>query len=113
MVGDVDEQWIAVQTICARGSGDGSPRPDRQVVVGLGDAVEARDVAQVDEQGRLRQTQLDQRDEAVTAGEQLRLPFTVLEDPQDLVEVRGANVVELAGNHRAWTLLPARVGAIR
>ena len=59
----------------------GGTGPDAQVVVGLDDAVEAGDVAQVDEQRRLGEAQLDQRDEAVAARQQLRLAFAVLEDP--------------------------------
>ena len=85
-------------------------RADAQVVVGLDDAVEAGDVAQVDEQGRLRQPELDQRDEAVAARQQLGLAFAILEDPQRLVQVRRTDVVELAGNHRAAFLLPAGGG---
>ena len=67
----------------------GRAGPDAQVVVGLGDAVEAGHVAQVDEQGRLRQAELDERDEAVAAGQQLGLAFAILEDPQRLVQVPG------------------------
>ena len=90
----------------------GRPGADAQVVVGLDDAVEAGDVAQVDEQARLRQAELDEREEAVAAGQELRLAFAILEDPQRLVQVRRTDVVELGGNHRAATLLPARAGAI-
>ena len=72
-----------------------------EVVVGLDDPVEAADVAEVDEQGRLREAELDQRDEAVAAREQLRLAFPILEDPEGLVQVPRTDVVELAGNHRA------------
>ena len=84
----------------------------REVVVGLGDAVEAGDVPQVDEQAGLRQPELDEREQAVAAGEQLGLAFAVLEDPERLVQVPWTDVVELAGNHRAETLLPARAGAM-
>ncbi len=90
----------------------GRPGADDEVVVGLGDAVEAGHVAQVDEQGRLGEPELDQREEAVAAGQQLGLAFAVLEDPQRLVQVPRTDVVELAGNHRAGTLLPAHAGAM-
>ena len=55
----------------------GRPSPDDQVVVGLADAVEPGDVLQVDEQGRLGEPQLDERQQAVAAGQQLRLAFAV------------------------------------
>ena len=55
--------------------------PDAQFVVGLGDAIETRDVAQVDEEGRLGEAELDERDEAVATREQLGLALAVLEDP--------------------------------
>ena len=45
----------------------GRPSSDAQVIVGLDDAVEARHVTQVDEKAGLRETKLDQRDEAVAA----------------------------------------------
>src|SRR4051794_24008406 len=83
----------------------GRASADAQLVVGLDDPVEAGHVTQVDEERGLSESQLDQRDEAVTAGEQLRLAFPVREDPERLVEVPWTDVVELAGNHRAWTLL--------
>ena len=88
----------------------GRPGADAQVVVRLDDGVHAVDVAKVDEQCRLREPELDQRDEAVAAGKQLGLAFAVLEDPQRLVQVRRTDVVELAGDHRAGALLPARAG---
>ena len=87
--------------------------PDAELVVGLDDPIEPGHVAEVDQEGRLGQPELDERDEAVAAGQQLGLAFAVLEDPQRLVQVRRTDVVELGGNHRAATLLPARAGAIR
>ena len=73
------------------------PGADPQVVVGLDDAVEAGDVAEVDEERRLGEPELDQRDEAVAAGQELGLAFAVLQDPQRLVQVGRTDVVELAG----------------
>ena len=84
----------------------GRPGTDAQVVVRLDDGVEAGHVTQVDEQGRLREAELDQRQEAVAPGEELRLSLAVLQDLERLVQVPRANVVELAWNHRAWTLPP-------
>src|SRR4051794_25113678 len=78
---------------------------DAEVVVRLHDPVEAGHVTQVDEERGLSESELDQRDEAVTAGEQLCLAFPVRQDPEGLVEVPWTDVIELAGNHRAWTLL--------
>ena len=51
--------------------------------------------------------------EAVAAGQELGLAFAILEDPECLVQVPRTDVVELAGNHRAWTLLPAPRGRCR
>ena len=64
-------------------------RPDDEVVVGLADAVEAGDVAEVHQQRRLGQAELDQRDEAVAAGEQLCFAFPILEDLQRLAQAPG------------------------
>ena len=60
----------------------GRPGADAQLVVGLVDAIEPGDVAQVDEQGGLGEPELDERDEAVAAGQQLRLAFAVRQDLQ-------------------------------
>ena len=84
----------------------GGPGPDAQVVVGLDDAVEAGHVAQVDEQCRLGEAELDQRDEAVAARQELRLALAVLEDRQRLVQVPGTDVVELGWDHRAGPSSP-------
>ena len=83
----------------------GGLRADDQVVVGLADPVQAGHIAEVDQERRLSQAQLDERDEAVAAGQQLRFAFPILEDLQRLTQVPRADVVELAGNHRAATLL--------
>ena len=88
----------------------GGARADPQLVVRLDDRIEARDVAQIDEQGGLGEPQLDQRKQAVATRQQLGLAFAVLEDSQRLVQVGRTDVVELAGNHRAATLLPAQAG---
>ena len=66
----------------------GRPGTDAQVVIVLDDAIEPGHVAQVDEQRRLGEAQLDQRQEAVAARQQLRLAFTILEDLQRLVQAR-------------------------
>jgi hypothetical protein len=85
---------------------------DAQVVVRLDDPVEAGHVTQVDQECGLSESELDQGDEAVTAGEQLRLAFPVRQDPEGLVQVPRTDVVELAGNHRAWTLLLRSRGGV-
>ena len=46
-------------------------------------------MSEVDEQAGLCKPELDQRDQAVAAGEELGLALAVLEDPQRLVEVAG------------------------
>ena len=67
---------LVVVDLAVRGAG-----ADAQLVVGLGDAVETGDVAHVDEERRLGEAELDERDEAVATRQQLRLAFAVLEDP--------------------------------
>ena len=67
----------------------GGPGADAQVVVRLDDAVEAGDVAEVDEQARLGQPELDQREQAVAAGQELRLALAVRQDPERLVQAPG------------------------
>ncbi len=86
--------------------------PDAQVVVRLDDAVEPGDVAQVDEQGRLPESKLDERDEAVAPGQELGLAFAIREDLQRLVQVARTDVIELGGDHRAAFLLPVRAGTV-
>ena len=83
-----------------------------ELVVGFDDAVQASHVAKVHEQGRLGESELDQRDEAVAAGQQLCLAFPILEDLQRLVQVARTDVVELSWNHRALTLLPRMRGDV-
>ena len=72
-----------------------------EVVVRLDDAVEAFDIAKVHQERWLSQSELDQRQQAVATGEELRLAFPVLEDPERLVQAARTDIVELAGNHRA------------
>ncbi len=109
--GDVVEERVRVADdrrlvdLAVRGT-----RADRQVVVRLDDAVETGHVAQVDKQGGLCEPELDQREEAVPTRQELGVALAIGEDPQGLVQVRRTDVVELAGNHRAWTLLPAERG---
>src|SRR4051794_3271982 len=85
---------------------------DAQVVVRLDDPVETGHVTQVDQESGLSESELDQGDEAVAAGEQLRFAFPVRQDPEGLVQVPRTDVVELAGNHRAWTLLLRSRGGV-
>ncbi len=86
--------------------------PDAELVVRLHDAVETGDVLDVHQQRRLGEPELDQRDQAVAAGEDLRLSFAVLEDPQRFVQASRTDVVELTGDHRAAVLLSARAEAV-
>ena len=80
--GQVDEGRVVVLDdlvvvhLPVRGAG-----PDAQLVVGLGDAIETGDVAHVDQEGRLGEAELDERDEAVATRQQLGLALAVLEDP--------------------------------
>ena len=69
-------------------------------------------MADVDKESRLSQAQLQQGDEAVAAGENLRLSLAVAQDPECLLEVTGPDIVELAGDHRAAALLPTSWGYV-
>ncbi len=80
-------------------------RADPEVIVGLDDAIEPRDVSQVDEEPGLGEAELEQRDEAVAAGEQLRFALALGQYLERLVEISGTHVVELSRNHRAIVLL--------
>jgi len=79
---------------------------DREVIVRFDDPVEPGHVAQVDEDARLGEPQLDQGDEAVAPGQDLGFPLAGLEDREHLVEIARAHIVELTGDHRAASLLP-------
>jgi hypothetical protein len=59
---------------------------DPQVVVGLDDAVEPADRLEVDEDPGLAEAELQQGDQAVAAGEELGLAFSLVQDPDRLVE---------------------------
>src|SRR5262245_61755275 len=83
-------------------------RADDQLVVRLGDPVEARKPADVDEQSWLRHPELQERNQAIANGEALGLPFAVRQDPKGLPEVIRPDVVELSGDHRAAALLPCQ-----
>ncbi len=60
----------------------------------------------VDEEGRLGQPELDQGDEAVAAGQDLRFPLAVPQDPQRLVQRARTDVFELTRDHALLSLLP-------
>jgi hypothetical protein len=75
------------------------PGADAQGIVGLDDPVEAVDVADVDEQARLGEPQLQQWQEAVTARQDLRIALALGQDPQRVVETGRSDVVELTRDH--------------
>ena len=82
--GHVVEQRVAVaDDRRPRGSGGGSPgrRCARSSSVSTMPSSPV-DVAEVDEERRLGEPELDQRDEAVAAGQELGLALAVLEDPR-------------------------------
>src|SRR4029079_12855929 len=81
------------------------PGADPQVVVGVDDAVEPADRLEVDEDAGLTEPELQERDQAVPAGEELRLAFSLVEDPDRLVEARRTYILEGSRNHRATVLL--------
>jgi hypothetical protein len=88
------------------------PGTDAQAVVGLDDLVHPIDVAQVDEQSRLGEPELHERQQAVAARQDLRLPLALGEDPQDALEAGWADVVEGCRDHRATVLLRPACGAL-
>ena len=70
------------------------PGADPQVVVGMDDAVEPADRLEVDEDPSLAEPELQQRDQAVAAGEELRLALSLVEDPDCLVEAPRTDILE-------------------
>ena len=72
----------------------GCPVADPGLVTAAGDPVEPADVAEVDEQAGLGQPELDQRQEAEAAREDLRLALVFLQDPERLAEIGGPHVLE-------------------
>ncbi len=111
--GDVMEERISVaDDVSFVDLPMGGAGADAQCVVAFGDRIEAADRLEVDEQAGLCEPELDQRKKAVAAGQQLGLPFTVLEDLQDVVQASRANVVELAWDHRAGPSSPLMAGPI-
>src|SRR4029079_18501064 len=85
---------------------------DPQLVVGLHDSVESGHVADVDEQGGLSQSQLQEGDQAVAAGEDLRVALALREDLEGPVEVRRTDIVEGCGNHARPSSSTPGAGAI-
>ena len=81
------------------------PGADPQVVVGLDDPVEPADRLEVDQHPGLAEAELQQRDQAVAAGEELGLALSLVQDPDRLVEARRPYVLERSRNHRATVLL--------
>jgi hypothetical protein len=74
-------------------------RTDGDVVAGVADVRQVAEAADVDEDGRLGQAQLHERQQAVAAGEELGL-VPVLGDQRDrFVGRAGADVVELGRDH--------------
>ena len=89
----------------------GGPRPDPELVVCLDDGVEAADILQVDEQAGLGQPELEERQQAVSAGQELRLALAVGQDLEGVVQVRWTDVIELGRDHRATALLARSASA--
>ena len=74
-------------------------RPDRQLLARVAHVRELVDPADVDEQRRLREPELHERQERVTAREELRV--IAPEELEGFVDGAGTLVVELCGDHRA------------
>ena len=77
----------------------GGAAADAQSVDGLDDLVQPVEVANVDEQGRRGQAQLEQGQEAVAAGQDLRVALAIDEDLEGLMQGRRPDVVELSRDH--------------
>ena len=87
----------------------GDAAADADAVVGADDVGRGRRRPQVDEHGRLREPQFQEWQQAVAAGQQLRVALAVREDLQRLVQAARTDVVELARNHCAAVPPPRRV----
>ena len=78
----------------------GRPPADDQARRGLADDVQSADAADVDEQGRLGQPELEQGQQAVAAGEHLGLALPVAQGGQGVLQGGRPHVVELGWDHR-------------
>ena len=74
-------------------------RADAELAV-LGDATEARDPVQVDEERGGRQTEAHERDEALSSGEQLRFTAGLREELDRVRQVLRDHVLEGSRDHR-------------
>src|SRR6266550_4782903 len=75
------------------------PGTDPKLVVSFDDAVETGDVPEVDQETGLSEPQLEERNQAVATGQQLRLTLALREDLQSAVQVWRPDIVEGCGNH--------------
>jgi hypothetical protein len=87
----------------------GGERADAQDAAGRFDAAEVGQAADVDQRRRLRQAQLQHRQEAVAAGDQLG-GVVLGQEAERVVEALGADVGEIGGKHAS---LLAWVGAVQ
>ena len=94
----------AASAACLEDPAVGGTTADPPAVVRPDDAVEAAHGLEVHQEGRLRQPELDQRQEAVAPGEDLRLALAVAEDPQGLVQDGRTDVFERCRDHRSAIL---------
>ena len=78
----------------------GGQRADPKLVIGFDDPVQPADAAEVDDDGRGGQAELEERQQAVAAREDLGLSLALLQHPQDGADVPRPRVVELAWDHR-------------
>jgi hypothetical protein len=86
---------------------------DLQVAVGLGDAVQPGQAIHVHEDGGGREAELQQRDEALTAGQDLGVVTVLGQDLEGLVEGFGRDIVERTGVHASSGIVAGwNVGAI-
>ena len=96
---DVVEERVAVDDLALVDLAMRRPGADPELVVGLDDAVQPGHVSDVDEERRLRQAELQERQQAVPAREDLGVALMVGQRPEDAVQVRWPDVLEGCGNH--------------
>ena len=80
-------------------------RTDRDVIAGVLDVRQVLHATDVDENRRLREAQLHERQEAVAASEELGIGSVLTDERDGLGGRSGADVIESCGNHGRLTSL--------
>ena len=93
-----EHRAVRGENVGSRDLGVGGQRADPDRAARLGDALEFIETADVDDDGRLRESQLHHRDQAVAAGHQLRV-LVLLQQAEGFIDRSGAAVIELGWVH--------------